>query len=84
MPPSIEVTTNWLLRLPPAAKLPSFSRRIFFFWVSTSSASDVKPGARIISRKISFKSRAVASSTIRFAATMPPKIETGSASYAFR
>ena len=54
--------------------------RIFFFASRMSNASFVKAGAIMTSKKILLISSAVAASTSRFKATMPPKADTESAS----
>ena len=56
------------------------SRRRFFFAESTSSAPSSNFGAMMISRKIGFISSAASRVTVQFVATMPPKIDTLSAS----
>jgi hypothetical protein len=79
MPPS----TFFMSMLPAGgcfSMAASFSSRIFCFCESIANASSVKPGAITISTKIFDISSAVSLSIIRFAATMPPKIDTGSAS----
>ena len=52
---------------------------MFFFFSMISSASWVKEGAITISRKILLISSATEAVISRLAATMPPKMETGSA-----
>ena len=55
-------------------------RRIFFLASKMVKASFVKAGAMMTSKKILLISSAVAASTSRFNATMPPKADTESAS----
>ena len=63
----------------PCSISTSSSRR-FFFVQSTSSAPSSNLGAMMISRKIGFISSAASFVTVRFVATIPPKIDTLSAS----
>ena len=56
------------------------NRRRFFFVQSTSKAPSSNFGAMMISRKIGFISSATSRVTVQFVATIPPKIETLSAS----
>ena len=77
IPPDTFFTVTW-----PDSGLDNSMRRIFFFASKISRASFVKAGAMITSKKILLISSAVATSTSRFNATMPPKADTESASYA--
>ena len=55
----------------------------FFLALNTSKASSSYPGAAITSKNILDISSAVALSIVLLIATIPPKIESGSTSWAF-
>ncbi len=78
-PPKTETISGSLL----ASANSTVNKRKFFFFANNEKASAAKTGAITISRKMPESCSAVARSTGRFNTTMPPKIDTGSASKAF-
>ena len=74
---------TYMLCPPSSLLMSTLRRRRFFFVQRTSRASGVKEGAMMISRKIGFMSSATSLLTSRLTATIPPKMLTLSASYAF-
>ena len=65
------------------SRASSSTRRFFFLASARPAPPACKAGATMISRKILAISAAVSASTVPFVTTIPPKMDTGSASYAF-
>ncbi len=78
-PPKTDVTSNFC---GTVVVNDTVNKRKFFLADKISKASGVKLGAIMISKKIACIFSAVAASTSRFKATIPPKMDTSSAANA--